>query len=114
MLPNDNILADAKSTPSYYSDLHFSIFQNRPHRGVLICSKICVKSSKLRIKVQMAYARYICTVFFTFFWHLSKKPKLCSPGLETGCEPVLFISDRYCHYKSDNYILLPINVGPRN
>ena len=25
-----------------------------------------------------------------------------------------FISDRYCHHRSDNLILLLINVGPRN
>ena len=29
-------MADAKSTPSYSSDLHFSVFQNRPDRGLLI------------------------------------------------------------------------------
>ena len=28
--------ADAKSTPFYSSDLHFSVFQNRPDRGALV------------------------------------------------------------------------------
>ena len=32
--------ADAKSTTSYFSDLHFTVFQNRLDRGALICSKI--------------------------------------------------------------------------
>ena len=45
-------MADAKSTPSYSSDLHFSVFQNRPDRGVLIFSKICSRSSKPRKKVK--------------------------------------------------------------
>ena len=35
--------ADAKSTPTYSSDLHFSVFQYRPDRGALMCSKICLK-----------------------------------------------------------------------
>ena len=29
--------ADAKSTPSYSSDLHFSVLKYRPDRGMLIC-----------------------------------------------------------------------------
>ena len=29
-------LADAKSTPSYSSDLHILVFQNSPDRGALI------------------------------------------------------------------------------
>ena len=33
-------LADAKSTPSYSSGLHFLEFQDRSTKGALICSKI--------------------------------------------------------------------------
>ena len=33
------LTADAESTPSYSSDLHFSVLQNRPNRGALLCSK---------------------------------------------------------------------------
>ena len=36
-------LADAKSTPSYYLDLPFSVLHYRSNRGTLICSKICSK-----------------------------------------------------------------------
>ena len=32
---------DAKSTPSYSSDLLLTVFQNRLNRGALISSKIC-------------------------------------------------------------------------
>ena len=28
--------------------------------------------------------------------------------------PAFFISDQYCHHSSDNYILSPRNVGPKN
>ena len=35
--------ADAKSTPAYSLDLHFSVVHYRPDRGTLICSKICSK-----------------------------------------------------------------------
>ena len=38
---------DVKSTPSYSSDFLLSVFQNRPNRGALICSKICSKSGIL-------------------------------------------------------------------
>ena len=43
-------MVDAKSTPSYSSDLHFSVLQNRPDRGALICSKICSKKFKVKKK----------------------------------------------------------------
>ena len=46
------LVADAKSTPCYSSDLHFSVFQNRPYRGALIYSKICSKSYDIRQKVE--------------------------------------------------------------
>ena len=38
---------DAKSTPAYSSDLHFSVYQDRSERGLLIGSKICLKRSKI-------------------------------------------------------------------
>ena len=41
---------DAKSTPSYSSDLLLSVFQNRPDRGALICLKICSKKYKTKRK----------------------------------------------------------------
>ena len=34
------ILADAESITSYSEDLHFSVFQDRSEKGVLISSKI--------------------------------------------------------------------------
>ena len=37
------LMADAKSTLCYSLDLHFSVFQNRPNRGALICLKIHFK-----------------------------------------------------------------------
>ena len=46
--------ADAKSTPAYSSDLHFSGLYYRPDRGMLICSKICWKSSIRSKKVNKA------------------------------------------------------------
>ena len=33
-----------------------------------------------------------------------------TPILESSA---FYISDQYCHYRSDNYIILPIMVGPR-
>ena len=53
---------DAKSTTSYSSDLHFSVFQNRPHRGALICSKICSKKLQTKKKGMK--------------WHMSDKKSL--------------------------------------
>ena len=38
--------ADAKSTPSLSSDLHFSVIKNRPHSWPLIRSKYVRKGSK--------------------------------------------------------------------
>ena len=35
--------ADAKSTPSYSSNLHLSAIKNRSDRGQLICLKVCSK-----------------------------------------------------------------------
>ena len=32
-----------KAPPCYSSDVHLSVFQNRPNRGALLCSKICLK-----------------------------------------------------------------------
>ena len=49
--------ADAKGNPSYSSDLHFSVFQNRPDRGALICSKYVQKSSKIRKKFENGIVR---------------------------------------------------------
>ena len=46
------LVADAKSTPCHSSDLHFSVFQNRPYRAALIYSKIYSKSSDIRQKVE--------------------------------------------------------------
>ena len=43
-------MADAKRTPSYSSDPIFSVFQDRSGKGALICSKLGLKSSKIRKK----------------------------------------------------------------
>ena len=47
-------LVDAESTPSCSLDLHFSVFQNRPDRGALICSKLCSQlhfnSKKMKVR----------------------------------------------------------------
>ena len=56
--------ADAKSTPSYSSDLHFSGFQYRPDRGALICYKICLKKLKNEYKGQQ------CLNFLYFLTNL--------------------------------------------
>ena len=44
MYKSGDVRVGAISTPSYSSDLHFSVFQNRLYRGALICSKICSKN----------------------------------------------------------------------
>ena len=46
-----SIFGDAKSTPCLSSRLLFSDFQDKSKRGVLICFKICSKSSKNKKKV---------------------------------------------------------------
>ena len=78
-----------------------------------------------------------CTVIVAFHRRMLKAPPLISrptfSSFWTNLGPILmelivkhiihpqnskvqlfFISDQYCHHRSDNYILLPINVGPRN
>ena len=54
--------ADAISTPFYSSDLHFLVFQNRPDRGALICSKILVicQTNLGSIPVKLIFQTY-CT-----------------------------------------------------
>ena len=44
-----------KAPPLKSSVLHFSVLQNRPDRGQLMCSKICSKSSKISKQVDNAY-----------------------------------------------------------
>ena len=51
------IWVDAKSTTSYSSDLHFSVFPNRPNRGALICLKFFLKISKIGQKFKNGICR---------------------------------------------------------
>ena len=80
-------LADAKSTPSYSSDLHLSVLKNRPDRGQLICLKICLFFIFLD-KARTYTSRTYCQTYYT--------------------PPMLQISDfgrsdRDLHLRSDNY-----------
>ena len=49
---------DAKSTPSYSLDLHFSVVQDRSKKGELICSKICSNSSNIILYDKIIHMHY--------------------------------------------------------
>ena len=91
-------MADAKSTLSYSSNIHFSVFQNRPDRGALICWKICLKKFKNKKK--------------GWKWCMPNKK-----GQHWCCMPdkcnifeneSTSISDWYCHHRYDNYSKITI------
>ena len=74
---------DAKSTPSYSSDLHFSGLHYRPERGTLICSKIYggnINKEEFNLDIEHKHFRYIVITIQTISltrirtWDLQSNP----------------------------------------
>ena len=94
-------MADTKSTLSYSSNLHFSVFQNRPNRGALMCWKICSKKFKNKKK--------------GWKWCMPDKkgqhwcymPDKCNIFENESTS----ISDWYCHHRYDNYSKITIKYN---
>ena len=92
------------------SGLYISVFQDRPDKGALNMFKTMLENSSfIRKRSKMIY-------FFVF---------LDKPRAHTGRTDFLNIFNapnitklsffnfrQYCHHRSDNYITIPIEVGP--
>ena len=76
-------MADAKSSPSYSSDLNFSVFQNRPDRGALMC-----KCKSTYVKLFVTVKKYL-TALASPAHHLPTHPLQISVYSNTLLMPLL-------------------------
>ena len=90
-----------KTSPLKSSVLHFSVLQNRPNRGPLICSKIwysyfCSNLSPISL---LAYFFYFTILYWSNFVELIFRIYCYKPWI--------------FQFRSNNDIIMPIDVGPR-
>ena len=89
--------ADAKSTPSYSSDLHFSVFQDRSERGVFNMLR-CREKMNNNPSFQLLYYCYL---------HGSQSPP-CSTHTSLCHQPALYTTQQCSHSNT-----LRITCNPR-
>ena len=100
--------ANATSTPSYSLDLHISVFPYRPDRGALMFKNMFLKFKNIQKWCMLNKKRSTMMLYYLFLDKPGSIP--VQPNFWTYCMlPIVcfFISDRYCHNRSDNCIIIP-------